>query len=228
MLLLLEPTETPEFTSRLAERYNALTAELVISQLTNMDVTNSYTNVVRMRNNPEKVAPSLERATIVVVTFALTLLALFAPYMISYQGLSDSARYLVTAVTWSFINLSDTLNPSGGTALILPHLDSIPFVFLGASLRLFYVLVISRSLRGKSQPGEFFLALALIVFHLLAPCFFYYFNPFYIELPGGPIISRVAPPVGSLVCVPAPILLCFGLLVLGLWETKRIALEADS
>jgi len=193
-----------------------------------MNVTDSYTDVVRMQDNSEKVAPSLERTTIVVVTFALTLLALFAPYMVFYQGWSDSARYLVTAVTWSFINLSNALNQSGGTALILPHLDSIQFVFLVASPRFFFVLVISRSLRGRSQPGEFFLASALIVFHLLAPCVFYYFNPFYIELPGGPIISRPAPPVGSLVCVPAPILLCVGLLVLGLWETKRTALEADS
>ncbi|MCK4566203.1 MAG: hypothetical protein KAU48_02730 [Candidatus Thorarchaeota archaeon] len=176
-----------------------------------------------MHDNSEKVAPSSERTTIVVVTFALILLALFAPYMVFYQGWSDSARYLVIAVTWSFINLNNALNQSGGTALFIPHLVMIQFVLLVASPRLFFVLVINRSLREKCQPGEFFLASALIVFQLLAPCVFYYFNPFYIELPrnGGPIIFRPAPPVGSLVCVPAPILLCFGLLVFGLWETKR-------
>jgi hypothetical protein len=148
------------------------------------------------------------------------LLALFAPYMVFYQGWSDSARYLVTAVTWSFIN------QSGGTVLFLP----IQFVFLVAAPRLFFVLVINRSLREKSQPGEFFLASALIVFNLLIPCVYYYFNPFYIELPvvGGPLISRSAPPVGSLVCVPAPILLCIGLFVLGLWKTKWIVLESES
>ena len=201
--------------------------ELVISHLTNMNVTNSYTGVVRMQDNSEKVAPSSERTSIIVVTFTLILLALFAPYMVLYQGWSDSARYLVAAVTWSFIDLSNALNQSGGTALFLLHLDPIQFVFLLASPRLFFVLVISRSLREKSQPGEFFLASALIVFQLLAPCVFYYFNPFWIELPGsgGPIISRFAPP---LVCVPAPILLCVGLLVLGLWKTKWTALESES
>ncbi len=204
-------------------KYNALTMELVISHLTNMNVTNSYTGVVRMQDNSEKVAPSSERTTIIVVTFTLILLALFAPFMVFYQEWSDSARYLVTAVTWSFINLSDALNQSGGTVLFLP----IQFVFLVASPRLFFVLVINRSLREKSQSGEFFLASALIVFQLLAPCVFYYFNPFWIELPrgGGPIISRSVPP---LVCVPAPILLCVGLLVLGLWETKWTVLESES
>lgn len=183
-----------------------------------------------MQDNSEKVNPSSERTTIVVVTFTLILLVLFAPYMVFYQGWSDSARYLVTAVTWSFINLSNALNQSGGTTLFLPHLDPIPFVLLLASPRLFFVLVISRSLRGKSQPGEFFLASAFIIFQLLAPCVFYYFNPFYIELHGngGPIIFRPAPPVGSLVCVPAPILLCVGLLVLGLRGTKWTALESKS
>ncbi len=196
-----------------------------------MNVTNSYTCVVRMQDNSEKVAPSSERPSIVVITFTLILLALFAPYIVFYQEWSNSARYLVTAVTWSFINLSNALNQSGETALLLPHLYAIPFVLLVASPRLFFVLVISRSLREKSQSGEFFLASALIVFQLLAPCVFYYFNPFYIELPGGgggPLISIPAPPVGSLVCVPAPILLCVGLLVLGLWNTKRTALESES
>jgi len=216
VLFLLEPSETPEITSLLAEQYNALTLELVISHLTNMNVTNSSTGVIRMQDNSEKVAPSSERTTIGVVTFTLILLALFAPYMVFYQGWSDSVRYLVFAITWSFIDVSNVLNQSSGTALFLPH--PIQFVFLIAFPRLFFVLVISRSLREKSQPGEFFLASALIVFQLLAPCVFYYFNPFYIELPGGggPLISKPAPPVGSLICVPAPILLCVGLLVLGL------------
>ncbi len=158
------------------------------------------------------------------VTFTLILLALFAPYMVFYQRWSDSAGYLVSAVTWSFIN------QSGGTALILPHLVSILFFFLVASPRLFFVLVISRSLREKSKPGEFFLASALIVFQLLVLWVYYYFNPFYIELlgGGGPLIFRPAPPVGSLVCVPAPILLCVGLFVLGLWKTKWTILESES
>jgi len=182
-----------------------------------------------MQDNSEKVAPYSERTTIVVVTFALILLALFAPYMVFYQGWSDSARYLVTAVTWSFINLSNALNQSGGTSLFIPHLDSFQFVLLIASPRLLFVLVINRSLRKKCQPGEFFLACALIVFQSLAPCVFYYFNPFFIELPrGGPIIFRPAPPVGSLVCVPAPILLCVGLLIIGLWGTKWAATEFES
>ncbi len=226
---LLEPSETPELTSLLVEQYNALTMESVISHLTNMNVTNSYTSVARMQDNSEKAAPSSERTTIVVVTFTLILLALFAPYIVFYQVWSDSARYLVTAVTWSFINLNNALNQSGGTSLFRPHLGSIHIIFLVASPRLFFVLVINRSLRNKSQPGEFFLASALIVFQLLAPCVFYYFNPFFIELPGGgPIISRPAPPVGSLVCVPAPILLCVGLLVIGLWKTKWAVLESES
>ena len=183
-----------------------------------------------MQDNSEKVAPSSERPSIVVITFTLILLALFAPYIVFYQEWSNSARYLVTAVTWSFINLSNALNQSGETALLLPHLYAIQFVLLDASPRLFFVLVISRFLREKSQPGEFFLASALIVFQLLAPCVFFYFNPFHIELPGGggPIIFRRAPPVGSFVCVPAPILLCVGLLVLGLWETKWTSLESES
>ncbi len=204
--------------------------EFVISHLTNVNVTNSYSGVVRMQHNSKKAAPSSERTTIVVVTFSLLLLALFAPYMVFYQEWSDSARYLVTAFTWSFMNLSNALNQSGETALLLPHLYAIPFVLLVASPRLFFVLVINRSLREKSQPGEFFLASALIVFQLLAPCVFYYFNPFWIELPrgGGPMITILAPPVGSLVCVPAPILLCVGLLVLGLWETKWTALDPES
>ena len=187
--------------------------ELIISHLTNMNVTNSYTGVVRMQNNLEKVAPSSKRTTIAGVTFTMILLALFAPYMVFYQGWSDSARYLVTAVTWSFINLSNALNQSAGTVLFLP----IQFVLLVAAPRLFFVLVINRSLREKSQPGEFFLASALIVFQLMVPCVYYYFHPFYIELPvgGGPLVSRPAP--HPLVCVPAPILFCVGLLVLGLW-----------
>ncbi len=227
---MLEPSETPELTSLLVEQYNALTMESVISHLTNMNVTNSYTSVARMQDNSEKVAPHSERTTIVVVTFALILLALFAPFMVFYQEWSDSTRYLVTAVTWSFINLNDALNQSAGTTLFLPHLDPILFVFLLASPRLFFVLVINRFLRKKCQPGEFFLASVLIVFQLLAPCVFYYFNPFYIELSGtgGPIIFRPAPPVGSLVCVPAPILLCVGLLVIGLWKTKWAVLESES
>ncbi len=195
-----------------------------------MNVTNSYTGVVRMQDNSEKESPSSERATIVVVTFTLILLALFAPFMVFYQELLDSARYLIAAVTWHFFNLSNTLNQSVETLLLLPPPEAILSVFLFASPRLFFVLVVNRSLRNKSQPGEFFLASALIVFQLLAPCVFYYFNPFHIELPrsGGPLIIRPAPPIGSLVCVPAPILLCVGLLVLGLWETKRTALESES
>jgi hypothetical protein len=183
--------------------------------------------VVRLQDNSEKESPSSEKSTIVVVTFTLILLALFAPYMVFYQELLESVRYLVSAVTWHFFNLSNTLNQSVETLLLLPPPEATLFVFLFASPRLFFVLVINRSLREKSQPGEFFLASALIVFQLLAPCVFFYFNPFYIELPrsGGPLISRRAPPVGSLVCVPAPILLCVGLLVLGLWETKRDALQ---
>ena len=150
--------------------------------------------------------------------------------MVFYQGSSDSTPYLVAAVTWRFINLGNVLNPPGGTVLFLPNLGAILIGILVASPRLIFVLVINRSLREKSQPGEFFLASALIVFQLLAPCVFYYFNPFYIELPGGggPLIFRPAPPVGSFVCVPAPILLCVGLLVLGLWETKWTALESES
>jgi hypothetical protein len=181
-----------------------------------------------MQDNSEKAAPSSERTTIGVVTFTLILLALFAPYIVFYQVWSDSARYLITAITWSFIDVSNVLNQSGGTALFLLH----PFqvVFLVAFPRLFFVLVINRSLREKSQPGEFFLASALIVFQLLAPCVFYYFNPFYIELPGsgGPLISTPAPPVGSLICIPAPILLCVGLLVFSLLKTKWTTLESDS
>lgn len=170
----------------------------------------------------------MEKPIIVVVTFTLILLALFAPYMVFYQELLESVRYLVSAVTWHFFNLSNTLNQSVETLLLLPPPEATLFVLLFASPRLFFVLVVNRSLRNKSQPGEFFLASALIVFQLLAPCVFYYFNPFHIELPrsGGPrpFISRPAPPIGSLVCVPAPILLCVGLLVLGLWETKRTAI----
>ncbi|MHA1965031.1 MAG: hypothetical protein ACXACG_09525 [Candidatus Thorarchaeota archaeon] len=169
-----------------------------------------------MQGNLDKIGPSSERTTIVVATFTLVLLALFAPIMVAYQEWIDSARYWVAAVTWSFIN------QSGRTALFLPPPEASLFVFLFASPRLFFVLVINRTLREKNQPGEFFLASALIVIQLLAPCVFYYFNPFHIELPGsgGPIIFRPAPPVGSLVCVPAPILLCVGLLVIGLRETK--------
>jgi hypothetical protein len=193
-----------------------------------MNVTNSYTVVIRMQDNSKRIAPNSERITIVAVTFALILLALFAPYIVFYQVWSDSARYLITAITWSFIEVSDVFNQSGGTALFLLH----PFqvVFLVAFPRLFFVLVINRSLREKSQPGEFFLASALIAFQLLAPCVFYYFNPFYIELPrsGGPTISTPAPPVGSLICIPAPILLSIGLLVLGLLKTKWTTLESDS
>ena len=178
-----------------------------------------------MQDNSEKVSPSSEKPTIVVVTFTLILLALFAPFMVFYQESLVSVRYLVFAFTWSFFNLNNTLNQSVETLLVLPPPEAILFVFLFASPRLFFVLVVNRSLRNKSQPGEFFLASALIVFQLLVSCIFYYFNPFYIELPrsGGPLISRPAPPIGSLVCVPAPILLCVGLLVLGLWETKRAA-----
>jgi hypothetical protein len=181
-----------------------------------------------MQDSSEKVSSRSERITIGVVTFTLILLALFAPYIVFYQVWSDSARYLITAITWSFIEVSDVFNQSGGTALFLLH--PIQLVFLVAFPRLFFVLVINRSLREKSQPGEFFLASALIVFQLLAPCVFYYFNPFYIELPGsgGPLISRPAPPVGSLICMPAPILLCVGLLVLGLLKTKWSTLESDS
>lgn len=192
-----------------------------------MNVPNSYFGVVRMQDNSEKISPNSERPTILVLTFTLILLALFAPYMVFYQGWSDSVRYLVSAVTWHFFNLSNTLNQSVETLLLLPPPEATLFVFLFASPRLFFVLVINRSLREKTQPGEFFLASALIVFQLLAPCVFFYFNPFYIELPGvgGPIIViRPAPPAGSLVCVPAPILLCVGLLVLGSWETKRTAI----
>ncbi|MFX1561453.1 MAG: hypothetical protein ACFFBL_12760 [Promethearchaeota archaeon] len=166
-----------------------------------------------MQDNSEKVTPSSERITIFVATLVLLLLALFAPYMVAYQVWLES-RYLVAAVTWLFIDLS------GRTALILPYPDSILFVLLISSPRLFFVLTINRFLRKKSQPGEFFLATALVVFQLLAPCVFYYFNPFYIELPGGPVIIRPAPPVGSLICIPAPILLCVGLLVLGSLKTK--------
>ena len=200
--------------------------KLVISHLTNMNGTYSYPDVVRMQNNSEKAAPSSKRTTIIVVTFALILLALFAPYMVFYQGWSDSARYLVAAATWRFINLGQL----GGTTLVLPHLGAIPILLLIAFPRFFFVLVINRSLREKSQLGEFFLASALLVFQLLAPCVFYYFNPFYIELPisGGPIIIRPALPVGSLVCVPVPILLLVGLLVLGSWGAKRTALETKS
>ena len=181
-----------------------------------------------MQDNSEKVSPNSEKPTIVVVTFTLILLALFAPFMVFYQELLESVRYLVAAVTWHFFNLSNTLNQSVETLLLLPPPEAILSVFLFASPRLFFVLVVNRSLRNKSQPGEFFLASALVVFQLLAPCVFYYFNPFYIELPGGVgpiIIIGPAPPLGSLVCVPAPILLCVGLLVLGLWETERTALE---
>ncbi len=191
-----------------------------------MNATNSCFGVGRMQDNSENVSPDSEKPTIVVVTFTLILLALFAPNMVFYQELLESVRYLVSAVTWHFFNLSNTLNQSVETLLLLPPPEATLFVFLFASPRLFFVLVINRSLREKSQPGEFFLASALIVFQLLAPCVFFYFNPFYIELPrsGGPLISRPAPPVGSLVCVPAPILLCVGLLVLSLLETKRTAL----
>ena len=195
-----------------------------------MNVTNSCFGVGRMQDNSEKVSPNSEKPTIIVITFTLILLALFAPFMVFYQELLDSARYLVAAVTWSFINLSNALNQSGGTVLVLHPPEASLYVFLFASPRLFFVLVINRTLREKNQPGEFFLASALIVFQLLAPCVFFYFNPFHIELPGGggPIIFRRAPPVGSFVCVPAPILLCVGLLVLGLWNTKRTALESES
>jgi hypothetical protein len=227
-LFLLEPSETPKLTSLLAEQYNALTLKLVISHLTTTTMTNSYTGVIRMQDNSELVAPGSERTTIGVVTFSLILLALYAPYMVSYQELSESTRYLVTAITWSFIEVSDVLNQSGGTALLLLH--PIQAVVLVAFPRLFFVLVINRSLRGKSKPGEFFLASALLVFQLVAPCVFYYFNPFYIELPtdGRLLILRRAPPVGSLICVPAPILLCVGLVILGLWEAKRTAPESES
>lgn len=167
---------------------------------------------------------SSERTTIIVTTLALMLLVLFVPFMVFYQDESNSTRYLVSAFTWSFIN------QSGETAFILPHYAAILGSLLFASPHFFFVLVINRTLRDKSQSGEFFLASALVVFQLLALCVFYYFNPFYIELPrsGGPIILRPAPAVGSLVCVPAPILLIVGLLVLGLWETKRTTLESES
>lgn len=205
-------------------KYNALTMELVIAHRIRMNVTNSYIGVVRMQNNSEKATTSLERTTIVLATSTLMLLALFAPFMVSYQELLDSARYLITAFTWSFID------QSGETALFLPPLNAVPIIFLVASPRLLFVFVINRTLREKSQPGEFFLASALIVFQLLTPCVFFYFNPFYIELPvgGGPMISRPAPPVGSLVCVPAPILLCVGLLVLGLWGAKRTVVDTNA
>ncbi len=196
-----------------------------------MNMTNSCFGVVRMQDNSEKVSPSSEKPTIIAVTFTLILLALFAPYIVFYQELLDSTRYLVAAVTWSFFNLSNALTQTGETVLVLPPLEASLLVFLFASPRLFFVLVINRFLRGKNQPGEFFLASVLIVFQLLAACVFYYFNPFYIELPaepGGPLITIPAPPVGSLVCVPAPILLCVGLLVLGLWKTKWTALESES
>jgi hypothetical protein len=148
--------------------------------------------------------------------------------MVSYQVLSDSSRYLVTAITWSFIEVNDVLNQSGGTALFLLH--PIQVIFLVTFPRLFFVLVINRSLREKSQPGEFFLASALLVFQLLAPCVYNYFNPFYIGLPVDDriFISRTAPPVGSLICVPAPILLCVGLVVFGRWKTKWTARESES
>jgi hypothetical protein len=191
--------------------------ELVIAHLISMNVTDSSIGVVGMRG-------SSERTTIIVATLALILLVILAPFMVFYQDVSDSTRYLVSAFTWSFIN------QSGETAFILPHHNAIPFSLLFASPHFFFVLVINRTLRDKSQSGEFFLASALVVLQLLAPCAFFYFNPFHIELPGvgGPIIFRPAPPVGSFICVPAPILLCVGLLVLGLWETKRTTLESES
>ncbi|MFX1261870.1 MAG: hypothetical protein ACFFAZ_07285 [Promethearchaeota archaeon] len=175
-----------------------------------------------MQDNSETIAPSSERTTIVAATIALMLLALFAPYIVAYQELSESVRYLVAAVSWSIIDLS------GETALILPHPYSIPFIFLFASPRLLFVLAINRFMRKRNQPGEFLLASAILVFQLLAPCLFFYFNPFYIELPGGPLVTRPAPPVGSLICIPAPILLCVGLMVLGLWKTQWPALEPES
>ena len=180
-----------------------------------------------MRVVSGKVAPSLEGYIVVLVTFAMTLLALFAPYIVSYQRWLGSNRYLITAVTWSFINLDNALNPPGWAVLFLLHIETIPFLLLIASPRLFYVLVISRHLQGKSQPREFLLASALLVFQLLTLCVFYYFNPFYIELLGGPVISRLAPPVGSLICLPVPILLCFGLLVMGYWRSKSFTPKTD-
>jgi len=177
-----------------------------------------------MQENSEEGIPRSERTTIVVATLVLLLLALFAPYMVAYQDLLGSTRYLVAAVTWSFIN------QSGETTMFLPHPGWILFVPVVGFPRLFFVFAINRSLTRKSQPGEFFLASALIVFQQLAMCVFFYFNPFYIELvePGGPLIIRPAPPIGSTICIPAPILLCIGLVVLGWWETKLSTMESRS
>ena len=65
-----------------------------------------------------------------------------------------------------------------------------------------------------------FWGVILILSQLLIPCIYYYFNPVDIEFPrkGGPLISPPGPGVGELICIPIPILLCTGLLLLGYWK----------
>lgn len=154
-----------------------------------------------------------------ILITSLTCLALFAPYILLIQG---SNRILLAAVTWSLIVIESMNESSIDCMLIVPPLSAFPIVFVLVLPRILFVYTIRGYFTKRNQEGNFFLGFMLILAQLLIPCVYYYFNPFYIEFPreNGPIIIRPGPSVGDLICIPIPILLCIGLLLLGYWKPE--------
>ena len=151
------------------------------------------------------------RRKLFLVTISLISLAVFSPYMIAYQSLN---RIIITASMWSIIVIENSW------MLIIPPLPGSLIAFVILIPRLLYVYTIWGYYTKRNRKGDFFWAVILIFAHLLIPCIYYYFNPFYIafSIENGPIIIRPGATVGELICIPIPILLCGGLLLLGYWK----------
>ena len=154
---------------------------------------------------------SIFRRKLFIVTISLILLAVFSPYMIAYQSVN---RIIITASIWSIIVIENNW------MLIIPPLIGLLIAFVILIPRLLYVYTLWGYYTKRNRKGDFFWAVIFILAQLLIPCIYYYFNPFYILFPieNGPIIIRPGATVGDLICIPIPILLCAGLILLGYWR----------
>ena len=157
------------------------------------------------------------RRRLFIIIAGFIWLALFAPYMLAIQGLN---RIVLVASTWSMIVIESTDASSNGWMLIIPPWSALPIVFVILIPRLLYVYTIWGYYTNRNQKGDFFWGVILILAQLLIPCIYYYFNPVDIEFlrEDGPLILKPGPGVGELICIPIPILLCVGLLLLGYWK----------
>jgi hypothetical protein len=153
------------------------------------------------------------RRKLFVAIGGLIILAIFSPYMLANQGLN---RTIIAASTWSIITIENNW------MLVVPPLVALPVVAVILLPRILFVYTIWGFYTNRNQEGTFSWGIILILSQLLIPCVYYYFNPFYIEFPGenDPFISRPGPGVGELICIPIPILLCTGLILLGYWKPQ--------